>query len=83
MNDHERFERLASMARCDQPPALRMRDAVLTTLRTHPSYQGDLRGLIWVAAVAGVTAVPFIIAAALAWPAWSDPLLGIVYGGGL
>ena len=81
MNDEERLERLGRRARLDAPPPVRVRAGVLAALREQRLPQHDLRGLKWVAAVSAAALVPLGVAAAMAWSAWSDPLLSFYYGG--
>ncbi len=82
MDDEERLERIGRRARLDEPPAVHVRASVLAALGEQEVWNpADLRGLKWVAAASVAVLVPFTVAAVVAWPSWSHPLLGVLYGG--
>jgi hypothetical protein len=81
MDDQERLERLGRRARLDEPPPVHVRAGVLAAVGQQALSAPDLCGLKWAAVVSLAALVAFVVAAALAWSSWSDPLLSVLYGG--
>jgi hypothetical protein len=76
MNFEEQLEKLANLARAEQPPQINVAHSVLGVL----SYQArrrqaaSERQLMWVAVVSSAVAAMVVIAAVAAYYSWTDPI---------